>query len=109
MARKEEALKGAELETLGSLRSSYKSRTTVRLLRSAASLSARAGGGGRSHDAVGEVLEAVVQLGGQRPHGSVHQLVHQQLQLLLRQRHVKALLQGTHGTAAVEAGQLGTW
>lgn len=67
------------------------------------------GGAGGSHDAVGKVLEAVVELGGQRPHGSVHQLVHQQLQLLLRQRHVEALLQAAHGTAAVEAGQLGAW
>jgi len=62
-----------------------------------------------SHDAVGEVLEAVVQLGGDGPHGAVHQLLHQQLQLLLRQRHVEPLLQAADGAGAVEAGQVGTW
>lgn len=105
-ARKEEALKG------GGARDSpvVCGRTSGGGLRrsAAAALCALLLSGG-SHDAVGEVLEAVVQLGGQRPHGSVHQLVHQQLQLLLRQGHVEALLQATHGAAAVEAGQLGAW
>lgn len=63
----------------------------------------------RSHDAVGEVLEAVVKFGGERPHGAVHQLIDEQLQLLLRQAHVEALLQAAHGARAVEAGQLGAW
>lgn len=60
-----------------------------------------------SHDAVGDVLEGVVELGGDGAHRAIHQLLHPPLQLLLRQRHVEALLQATDGTAALEAGQLG--
>lgn len=63
----------------------------------------------RSHDAVGEVLEAVIELGGDGAHGSVHHLLHQDLQLFLRQAHVETLLQGPDGAGAVEAGQLGAW
>lgn len=63
----------------------------------------------RSHDAVGEVLEAVVQLGGDGAHGAVHHLLHQNLQLFLSQAHVKSLLQVADGAGAMEAGQLGTW
>lgn len=63
----------------------------------------------RSHDAVGEVLEAVVQLGGDWAHGAVHHLLHQHLQLLLRQAHVKSFLQVTDGAGAMKAGQLGAW
>lgn len=60
-----------------------------------------------SHDAVGDVLEGVVEFGSDGAHRAVHQLLHPPLQLLLRQRHVEALLQATDGTAALEAGQLG--
>lgn len=59
---------------------------------------------GVSHDAVGDVLEGVVELGGDGAHRAVHQLLHPPLQLLLRQRHVEALLQAADGTAALKAG-----
>ena len=62
-----------------------------------------------SHDAVGEILETVIELGGDGAHGAVHHLLHQHLQLLLRQAHVETLLQGPDGAGAVEARQLGTW
>lgn len=62
-----------------------------------------------SHNAVGEVLEAIVQLGGDGAHGTVHHLLHQELQLLLCQAHVKSLLQVTDGAGAMKAGQLGAW
>lgn len=65
--------------------------------------------GPRSHDAVGEVLEAVVQFGGDGAHAAVHHLLHQQLQLLLRHVHVEALLQVADGAGAVEAGELRAW
>lgn len=64
---------------------------------------------GVSHDAVGQVLEAVVEFGGDGAHGAVHQLLHQHLQLLLRQVHVETLLQVPDGGGAVETGQLGAW
>lgn len=60
------------------------------------------------HDAVGDVLEGVVEFGGDGAHGSVHQLLHQDLQLLLRQRHVETLLQTTDGAGAVETWEVGT-
>lgn len=59
-----------------------------------------------SHDAVGDVLEGVVELGGDGAHGAVHQLLHQELQLLLRQGHVEALLQAADGAGAMEAGEV---
>lgn len=62
----------------------------------------------RSHDAVCEILEAVVQLGRDGTHGAVHHLLHQHLQLLLRQVHVESLLQVTYGAGAVKAGELRT-
>lgn len=62
-----------------------------------------------SHDAVGDVLEGVVEFGGDGAHGAIHQLLHQQLQLLLRQRHVETLLQAPDGAAAMETGQVGAW
>lgn len=62
-----------------------------------------------SHDAVGDVLEGVVELGGDGAHGPVHQLLHQNLQLLLGQGHVETLLQAADGAGAVEAGQVGAW
>lgn len=62
----------------------------------------------RSHDAIGEILEAVVELGSDGAHGGVHHLLHQHLQLLLRQVHVETLLQVTDGAGAVEAGKLRT-
>lgn len=62
-----------------------------------------------SHDAVGDVLEGVVEFGGDGAHGSVHHLLHQQLQLLLGQRHVEPLLQAADCARAVEAGKVGTW
>lgn len=62
-----------------------------------------------SHDAVGEVLEAVIEFGGNGAHGALHHLVHQHLQLLLCQAHVKSLLQVTDGAGAMKAGQLGAW
>lgn len=64
--------------------------------------------GHRSHDAVGEILKAIVQLGSDGTHGAVHHLLHQHLQLLLRQVHVETLLQVTDGAGAVEAGKLRT-
>lgn len=63
----------------------------------------------RSHDAVGDVLEGVVEFGGDGAHWSVHHLLHQQLQLLLGQRHVESLLQAADGAGAVETGKVGTW
>lgn len=57
-----------------------------------------------SHDAVSEVLETVVQLGGDWTHGAVHHLLHQHLQLLLRQAHVKSFLQVSDGARAMKAG-----
>ena len=60
----------------------------------------------RSHDAIGDVLERVVEFCCDGAHGSVHQLLHQQLQLLLRQRHVETLLQATDGAGAVETRQV---
>lgn len=63
----------------------------------------------RSHDAVGEVLEAVIELGGDGAHGSVHHLLHQDLQLFLRQAHVETLLQVADGAGAMEAGQVRAW
>ena len=62
-----------------------------------------------SHDAVGEILETVIELGGDGAHGAVHHLLHQHLQLLLRQAHVETFLQGPDGAGAMEARQLGTW
>lgn len=62
----------------------------------------------RSHDAVGDILEGVVEFGGYGAHGPVHELLHQQLQLLLRQRHVETVLQAADGARAVEARQVGT-
>lgn len=59
-----------------------------------------------SHDAVGEVLEAVVELGGDGAHAAVHHLLDQQLQLLLRHVHVETLLQVADGGRAVETGEL---
>lgn len=61
-----------------------------------------------SHDAVGDILEGVVEFGGDGAHGPVHELLHQQLQLLLCQRHVETVLQATDGARAVEARQVGT-
>lgn len=60
-----------------------------------------------SHDAICQVLEAIVEFGGQRPHRSVDQLIDQQLQLLLRQTHVETFLQTSHGARPVETWQLG--
>lgn len=62
----------------------------------------------RSHDAVGEILKAVVELGSDGTHGAIHHLLHQHLQLLLRQIHVETLLQVTDGAGTVEAGKLRT-
>lgn len=61
-----------------------------------------------SHDAVGDVLKGVIEFGGDGAHGPVHHLLHQQLELLLGQRHVKTLLQATDGAGAVETGKVGT-
>ena len=63
----------------------------------------------RSHDAIGDVLEGVIEFGGDGAHGSIHQLLHQQLQLLLRQTHVETFLQAADGAGAVETGKVGTW
>lgn len=57
-----------------------------------------------SHDAIGEVLEAVVQLCGDGAHGAIYHLLHQHLQLLLCQAHVKSLLQVTDGAGAMKTG-----
>lgn len=62
-----------------------------------------------SHDAVGEVLEAIVEFGGDRPHAAVHHLLHQQLELLLSHAHVEPLLEVADGTGAMEARKLRTW
>lgn len=65
-----------------------------------------AGGPLPSHDAVGEVLEAIVELGGDGAHAAIHHLLNEQLQLLLRHVHVETLLQVADGARAVEAGEL---
>ena len=58
-------------------------------------------------DAVGEVLESVVQFGGERVDGRLHHRVHQVLQLLLRHVHVETVSQELHrGGARTEARQL---
>lgn len=62
-----------------------------------------------SHDAIGEVLEAVVEFGGDGPHAAIHHLLHQQLELLLGHAHVEPLFEVANGTGAVEAGKLRTW
>lgn len=62
-----------------------------------------------SHDAIGEVLEAIVEFGGDRPHAAIHHLLHQQLKLLLSHAHVEPLLQVADGAGAMEARKLGTW
>ena len=62
-----------------------------------------------SHDAVGEVLEAVIEFGGYRPHAAIHHLLHQQLQLLLGHAHVEPLLEVADGAGAMEARKLRTW
>lgn len=59
-----------------------------------------------SHDAIGEVLEAIVELGGDGTHAAVHHLLDEQLQLLFRHVHVKPLLQVADGARAVETGEL---
>lgn len=61
-----------------------------------------------SHDAIGEVLEAIVEFGGDGPHAAIHHLLYQQLQLLLGHAHVEPLLEVTNGAGAVEARKLGT-
>lgn len=61
-----------------------------------------------SHDAVGDVLEGVVEFGGDGAHRPVHQLLHQHLQLLLRQRHVEALLQAADGAGTMETREVGS-
>ena len=61
-------------------------------------------------DAVGEVLEAVVEFGGERVDGRFHHGVHQVLQLLLRHVHVEAVAEELDcGGARTEAGQLRAW
>lgn len=55
------------------------------------------GGPRPSHDAIGEVLEAIVELGGDGAHAAVHHLLDEQLQLLFRHVHVKPLLQVADG------------
>ena len=61
-------------------------------------------------DAVGKVLEAVVQFGGERMDGRFHHGVHQVLQLFLRHVHVEAVAEELNrGRAGTEAGQLRTW
>lgn len=62
----------------------------------------------RSHDAVCEILESVIELGSDGTHGAVHHLLHQHLQLLFRQVHVESLFQVTDGAGAVKAGELRT-
>lgn len=64
------------------------------------------GGPRPSHDAVGEVLEAIVELGGDGAHAAVHHLLDEELQLLLRHVHVEPLLQVPDGGRAVETGEL---
>lgn len=59
-----------------------------------------------SHDAIGEVLESVIELGGDGAHAAVHHLLDQKLQLFLGHVHVEALLQVADGAGAVEAGKL---
>lgn len=62
-----------------------------------------------SHDAIGEVLEAIVEFGGDGPHAAIHHLLHQQLQLLLSHAHVEPLFEVANGAGAVEARKLRTW
>lgn len=62
-----------------------------------------------SHDAIGEVLEAIVEFGGDGPHAAVHHLLHQQLQLLLSHAHVEPLFEVANGAGAMEARKLRTW
>ncbi len=81
--------------------------STLRLAEPSFHLNPKRAAGQRSHDAVGDVLEGVVEFGGDGAHRSVHQLLHQQLQLLLCQTHVETLLQAADGAGAVEAGQVG--
>ena len=59
---------------------------------------------------VGKVLEVVVQLCGERVHGSVDHGVDQRVQLALRQVHVEpgAHVLHSHGRGR-EAGQRGAW
>lgn len=62
-----------------------------------------------SHDAIGEVLKAIVEFGGDGPHAAVHHLLHQQLQLLLSHAHVEPLFEVANGAGAMEARKLRTW
>lgn len=62
-----------------------------------------------SHDAIGEVLEAIVEFGGNGPHAAIHHLFHQQLQLLLSHAHVEPLFEVSNGAGAMEARKLRTW
>lgn len=59
-----------------------------------------------SHDAIGDVLEGVVQFGGDGANRPVHELLHQQLQLLLGQRHVETFLQAADRTGTVETREV---
>lgn len=62
-----------------------------------------------SHDAIGEILEAVVEFGGDGPHAAIDHLLHQQLELLLSHAHVESLFEIANGAGAMEAGKLRTW
>lgn len=62
----------------------------------------------RSQDAVRKVLEAIVQLGGERVDAGLDHGLDQDLQLFLRQAHVEAIPESFDGGGAVpETGQLG--
>lgn len=62
-----------------------------------------------SHDAIGEVLETVVEFGGDGPHAAIHHLLYQQLELLLSHAHVESLFEIANGAGAMEARKLRTW
>lgn len=62
-----------------------------------------------SHDAIGEVLEAIIEFGGDGPHAAIHHLFHQQLELLLSHAHVEPLFEVANGAGAMEARKLRTW
>lgn len=66
-------------------------------------------GDANSKDAIGEVLEAIIELGGEGVKGGLHQVIHQQLQLLLCHVHVEALTECPYcAHPFAEAWQLGT-